>query len=406
MFHRLLFRSAGLARLADGIGILLSVAAILSFFYDWDPSRIYYKRLKAENAFVYDDIRPEHATADPSRFVTVRDEATRDALRAELRTLIWGPDERPESIRPTEVLRDVQNHPDDPDLCDKRQISVYAPLETLLRLRCQFDLYADVEGLAGIDELVMQIGPVYRASTAFFRPKRPNGILIVYQNGYASTYHHQYRHIQRLVDAGYTVAANNHTGYGDNLCIVGTESEPWCEIGWGTSKVPLPLRAMFSPLAASIGHALDTMPVERVALIGFSAGGWISAVMAAADPRVDFTYPVAAMMPRYLQEDGENPPNQSYPPYVASGSLLDQFVLGADRPGRREVQFYNRYDRCCYGNTRALLFAPAVEQAVRNIGGGTFEVRIDETHARHKISRWTMDAIMQDIKRHARGDAE
>lgn len=381
-------------------GIALCLGAIVSFLYDWDPTRIHYKRLKADSPYVYDQIRPEHRAVDPSTFITVTGPDDLVNMRLALLNLVWGPDERPETIVPSNIRRDV-NREDMSHLdCDKLQISPYTPTETLLRLDCQLDLYRDLESLAGIDEIKTSIGPVYRPSTAVFRPKQPNGTLIVYQNGYATTYHHQYHHIRRWVDQGFTVAANRHAGYGDNLCYVGTESEPWCEVGWGTSTVDRPLRIHFSPIAAAINHVSAEARIDHVVLVGFSAGSWITMVMAAMDERVDATYAIAGLMPRYMQEEEEIAPNQIYPPYVEIGSLLDQFILGTDHLSRRQVHIFNQYDRCCYRNRRGELYEGAVQQTLEQLDGGQFDVWIDETHPRHKISHWTFDTIVSDIATH------
>ena len=158
------------------------------------------------------------------------------------------------------------------------------------------------------------------------------------------------------------------------------------------------MRVLFSPIMASIGHGLDSGDVNRVTMIGFSAGSWLTVVASAIDPRIKNSYTIGGVMPRFLQETEEIAPNQLYRPYQQIGSLLDQFILGADLPGRRQVQFFNRYDRCCNRNTRALLYRIHVANAVHNVGGGFFDVRIDETHPRHKISRWTLEAILDDLK--------
>ena len=383
------------------IGYAFCVSSFVAFGYDWDPSRVFYKRLKAADEYVYDELRPLHKTFNPEDFITIKSGEDRDQLREKLRSLVWGGDVDPSEIRPTVVRKDVLHQPVDTSDCVTLQSHPSSPTETLLLLKCQHRLYADVRGLQSLDELILRVGPVYETSIAYFRPRVPNGTLIVYQNGYASTYHHQYRHIERLINAGYTVAALNHTGYGETLRLCEkfrSTVGPWCEIGWGTSTVPRPMRVLFSPIMASVGHGLDSGNIDRVAMIGFSAGGWLTVVASAIDPRIKNSYTIGGVMPRFLQETEEIAPNQLYRPYQQIGSLLDQFILGADLPGRRQVQFFNRYDRCCYRNTRSLLYRDHVANAIRAVGGGFFDVRIDETHPRHKISKGTLEAILDDLK--------
>jgi hypothetical protein len=86
-----------------------------------------------------------------------------------------------------------------------------------------------------------------------------------------------------------------------------------------------------------------------------------------------------------------------YGPMVRAASYLDMYVLATDRPGRRQIQVFNRYDRCCYRNTKALLYLDAVREAVSAIDGGKFDVLIDETHTDHKISDQAMGLILADM---------
>lgn len=381
-------------RTTDVLGVLLVIAAWLSVLYYWDPTRVLVKRLKADSPYTYDELRPEHVDINPGRFMVVADSAGANDARERLAQVIWGQPAAPRDLLPTTVRKDLLTERPATDDCAELE---FQKNETLQRLKCQLHRYENWPGLAGIDELMVEVGPLYKASVAYFRPKSANGVLVLYQNGYASTYHHQFRHIERLINAGFTVAAANHTGYGDNYCPKGSPLLAWCDVGWGAYDVPLPMRVHFSPLVAAINHGIRESGFEDIAMIGLSAGGWLTSVMAAVDRRIVLSYPVAGFMPPYLQEEGEQPPNQTYEPLFAAASMLDQFVLAADAPGRRQLQIFNRYDRCCYGNIRAQLYEPAVKQRVRDVNGGAFDVRIDETHARHKISRWALDQIIRDI---------
>ena len=212
------------------------------------------------------------------------------------------------------------------------------------------------------------------------------------------TYHAQYRHIQRLVAAGFTVAAANLPKYGDNQCE-GPEKSSWCAVAEGVFSVPHPMKVFFSPLAEAINFALSQGRISHAAMIGLSGGAWITAVMSAVDTRIGRSYPVAGVMPFYMRRDKEWPANQVYPPLMETAGMLDLFVLGGSGAGRRQVQFFNRYDRCCYNGLRPLVYEEDVQEAVRESGGGAFDVVIDETHARHKVSRWAFRRIVEDLLR-------
>lgn len=382
----------------DALGGALVFAACASALYYWDPSRALLKRMTAGDRNLYEVVDPRLREQDPAALIHVRDAGSLLQTRQKAIEAVWGEGGLPVGVFPDQVIRDVDKRPPAEVECPS------GPYEELLRkLDCEAGNYRGWTNLAGIDDLRVSIGSpsvpsVYVASVAYFRPLRPNGTLVVYQNGYASTYHAQYRYLERLVAAGFTVAAANLANYGDNNCPK-PEQQPWCAVSAGAFDVPLPLRVHFTPLVSAVNFAFREGSVREVAMVGFSGGAWIAAVMAALDPRIRTSYPVAGVMPAYLRRAKENPPHQDFSQLVKAAGMLDLFVLGATGPGRRQVQFFNRYDRCCYNGVRPLLYVDAVRKAVRDSGGGAFDVKIDESHARHKVSRWTFEHIVADLDR-------
>ena len=166
-------------------------------------------------------------------------------------------------------------------------------------------------------------------------------------------------------------------------------------------KIELPLRYHFEPLVVGVNHALRVGEYKAVHMVGFSAGAFFTTVMAAIDERIDKSYPIAGVYPIYLREGAEIQPELAsyYPPLLAMASYLDLFVLGASGAGRRQFQIFNRYDRCCYNNTKGKLYESVVADAVRGIGvGGGFAVLIDESHADHRISEAALEAVLADME--------
>ena len=58
--------------------------------HHYDPTRVLYKRLKADNAYVYDEIDPRFLETDPRSLLSVATPGEATALRARLIDLIWG----------------------------------------------------------------------------------------------------------------------------------------------------------------------------------------------------------------------------------------------------------------------------------------------------------------------------
>jgi pimeloyl-ACP methyl ester carboxylesterase len=377
----------------DVLGVLFVVFACLSVLYYWDPTRAYYKAFRESDPYLYETIDPRLLDLDPADHIGIHDRAEAENARAHLTRVIWGEAGLPIDSLPDKVEQNILVNADVPSNCDELEY-----VDTQLKLKCQMMKYKGWGNLSAIDELIVAVGPAYTASFAFFRPEVANGTLVAYQNGYASTYHGQHRYLEELVEKGFSVLATNHIGYGDNYCYLPIEKRPWCDVGWNAIAVPLPMRVHFSPLVTAINHGLRQDGIERVAMIGFSAGGWLTTVLAAVDRRVSQSFSVAGFMPPFIQREDERSPNQNYGPLYEGVSMMDKFVLGASGTGRRQVHFFNRYDRCCFNGTRGLLYKPAITDAVEAIGAGSFEVVIDETHARHKISRWTFNRILAELE--------
>jgi hypothetical protein len=76
--------------------------------------------------------------------------------------------------------------------------------------------------------------------------------------------------------------------------------------------------------------------------------------------------------------------------------------MATDGAARELTQIFNRYDRCCYRNTLARLYEPAVRDAAETLGTGRFRVLIDESHADHKVSDWAVARIMESLAAAAR----
>jgi len=384
----------------DVLGILLIIAACLSVLYYWDPTRALYKRFRMADPYRYDRIDPRLRAQDAAALINVRTPAAAKAIRDDLVRVIWGAEGLPRGARPDRVVRDILERRDLGKDCNR-----WSEPKTRRRLRCELDRYRGWKNLAGLDELHVAVGPVYSATIAYFRPATPNGTLVLYHHGYAGTFHEQHRNLERLVDAGYTVAAFNLLGYGDNSC---PGSSVWCDVAWGKfSGVPLPMRLHFTPPVATINYAQASGGIARVAMIGLSTGAWVSTILSAVETRIARSYAIAGVIPVYLHRRNEWPAGHRYPPLVEAATMLDLFVLGATPAGRQQWQIYNRYDRCCYDGIRSDLFAETTAKAAGSVDGGRFDVLIDETHARHKISRWTMERILRDLSAlHAGGTAD
>lgn len=359
-----------------GAAAVCGLIAVGSFLHYWDASFLVWKRWIKADPYVYEEIDPRLRAVDPATLIRVRSPADAAATRAALIGAIWGgpfPLTEPRPSR-TEVLlpaTEGQRHA----TCDRRQAVIR------LRLECELDRYRGIANLARIERHDVPLPRGYTALFAHFRPKQGNGRVVFYHHGLAGTYHQHWRHLARLIERGFAVIAFNMISYGETPLVLDVFND---------------VRSHVEPVMAAVNMAVGGLGYDRIDMIGFSAGAWVTVLAAAIDPRIRVSYPIAGTLPEYLRDDREKPPPQMNETLLAAASYLDMYVLGGLGPGRKQLQIFNRYDRA-YQNARGRLYEAAVAEAIAAAGGGAFGVVVDETTARHKITGRTMDLILADL---------
>ena len=357
-----------------------AVWGIFSFAYYWDPTRAAIKRFMAKDPYRYEKLSPQSLKFEPEKAITIRTASEANVRRKELASAIWGTPDLPVDYSIGPPIRIDLNEPI-PAKCS--EIAHYHT-----PLACETWRYRDISNIAEVSQREFTIPPHFRANVAQFRPRAWNRWTILYHHGFAGTFNEQHRNLARLIEKGYAVLAFNLPGLGGN-------------------QIPGPGLKAFRQIMGAILLSLDYEAAQAkpngIAMIGFSAGGLATAMAAALDPTLRATYTVAApIYPRALADPALEPPKIArVPELLDTAGYLDLFILGtsgsANQP-RRQLQIFNQYDRCCWRNRTALLYADAVKQAASGLGG-EFEVRIDESHARHKISRQAMEWILADLER-------
>ena len=357
---RAIYAVAALVILGGGLEFLI---------HHYDPTRVLYKRLKADNAYVYDEIDPKFLETDPRSLLSVASPGEVAALRARLIDLIWGGAGFPAALQPTTVETAIIDE----------------------------ELGA-LPNLAAIDRLTVDMGRDVRSYLYHLKPaKNPNGKLVIYHHGFAGEIRDVPKVLGGFLKRGYGVLGVNMLAYGGNSAYLFTADGEKINLHFDLERIERPLRYHFEPLVVGVNYAAALGDYAAIHVVGFSAGAFFTTVMAAIDDRIARSYPIAGVYPIYLREGPEiqlRLPSY-YPPLLALASYLDLFTLGASGPGRRQLQIFNRYDRCCYNNRKGTLYESAVAEAVREIGdGGGFGVFIDESHADHRFSEIALETVL------------
>jgi hypothetical protein len=167
-----------------------------------------------------------------------------------------------------------------------------------------------------------------------------------------------------------------------------------------------PFRYFMEPIAANLSYlkrraAADDFPTYAdYNMIGWSGGGWSTAVYAALDSSINLSVDVAGSMPLHLRaNDSIGDIEQFDANMYQRAGYLDLYVMASFGSGRKRVQIMNRRDGCCFGEAQhdsemahgsydATIreYENRVRTQLFNMGDGFFRVEIDETTPAHTIS--------------------
>ena len=362
-----------------GLSVLYT---LFSFLIYWDPTRLILARFKAKTPYTYEKVHQKFKIIDPTSFITVTNNEDIRHKRRQLQKLFWGTAGIPYKILPSKIQKDFHLYPTPPLIrpqsSDKR---------SFIALYDVIDQYKDIKNLKKIDRLTIHQKPNWIAFSGVFYPKTSNQRLLIYQNGFASTYHNQWRLIGDLVDKGFTVIAHNFRWYGVN------------QGKFEIKTLPFPLRGFIDPVIISVNYLTKNYKFKSIDMIGLSAGGWVTTIIAAIDTRISRSYPVSGIYPMYLREGNEFPLPNIDKIITHISSYLDLFILSASGPDRKQMQVFNQFDKCCFRGTKSSLYKQTVSDLVQKIGPGSFSILLDKTHARHKISRFSFNQILLDMTR-------
>jgi len=170
-----------------------------------------------------------------------------------------------------------------------------------------------------------------------------------------------------------------------------------------------PIKFFLESTLVSLNYMEKNFPeYKRFSMIGLSGGGWTTTVYAAIDPRVTISIPVAGSLPLYMSYGiSRGDVEQNYDNFYRLAGYPDLYVLGSYGSGRKQIQILNRRDDCCFGESQhdtsasGLPFEPAVRRyeakvvaTLKQLGSGSFKVRIDEKATGHQISQYALDKII------------
>lgn len=366
------------------VAALAMIAGLVEVaIHHYDPTRVIYKRIKASDPYLYEEIDPKLRETDAAALI--RSDVIADPVRARARIVevIWGADGYPGDLRPDKVETDVED-----------------------------DFLGELPDGTKITRLHFELGLGLRSRPYLARALNTNNRLVIYHHGFGDPIDRVSEFLSALLNAGYDVLALNALGSGGTTAIVRSDQDgilPHVNRPGNLSNVfhqmshfDRPFRYHMNQIVGSLAYAQETYGYDSVDMAGFSMGAFLTVLSAAALDEIERSYPIAGVYPNYMRRGQEIMPDgaPSYEPLREVANQLELFVLGASGPQRKQLQIFNRYDRCCFNGIRSDLYKRPVKDALAASGhGGQFDIRIDETHADHRISRFSIDVILNDLRR-------
>ena len=262
--------------------------------------------------------------------------------------------------------------------------------------------------LARLDRLTVAMKFGMTSVVHLFHPAEANGRAVILHEGHQVDPEQTQGQVDRLVNNGYVVALFF-------MPLTGPNSQPTFEsprlglihlthhemLQHLTLERGHPMRYLLEPVIVMTNYLERELGIGSVSMVGLSGGGWTTTLVAAVDPRIAKSFPVAGSYPIYLRSG--TPENwgdweQTEPRVYNQVNYLELYVLGSFGEGREQLQVVNQYDSCCLRGLRWQTYRDVVTERVEQLGAGRFDVLLDGTHREHKISTFAMDSILDKLQ--------
>jgi hypothetical protein len=319
-----------------------------------------------------------------NKLITIDNNQEATSRRAELVNFIWGSTGLPKGL-PGKVEKAIQ---------DER--------------------YADLDNLKQIDRLTVNMEWGLTSTAYHFVPKHSNRRLLIYHGGHDGDFIIAKDLISFFLQNGFDVIGMSMPlEPPNNQPVVELENIGNVQLAFHDQlkllkmKSGHPVQLLLTPVAVVLNYA-QPLGYESVFMTGVSGGGWTTTVYAALDPRITRSYPAAGTLPLHLREDrnrtnsAQRPADwgdyeQTIPELHSIANYLDLYILSSLGGQRKQLQIVNKYDPCCFNGEAFRAYEDVVNERVRNLGGGSFEVFLDTNNRPHSISPDAMNVILQDI---------
>jgi hypothetical protein len=266
--------------------------------------------------------------------------------------------------------------------------------------------YVDMKNLKQINQIEHKMEFKINSVSYMFIPKISNDKLVIYHQGHGGDFLKGKNTIDFFLNNGFTVLAFSMPLLGINdKPIIHTEEygtfilNTHDHLKYLESKNFNPIKLFFEPILVSINYLEKNFHYDEYYMVGISGGAWTAMYYSAIDDRITQTYPVAGPYPLFIRSNYNTLGDYEteHTGLLKIVNELETFVLGSHGKDRKFVQIYNKYDSCCWDGDYFNIFEEIVKEKNMKLGGGYYDVILDDTHHEHIISDHALNLIKNSM---------
>ena len=266
--------------------------------------------------------------------------------------------------------------------------------------------YNDLQNLKRIDKLIVEMEYGINSVSYLLLPEESNQKLILYHHGHDGDFILGSDTIQFFLERNFTVLAMT-------MPLVGMNNQPIVGIdGLGEMKLIShdqlnlleknkfnPMKLFIHPIQVNLNYLDKEYDFKRYSIIGLSGGGWTGLVYSAIDDRISDSFSIASSLPFYLRVDARDIGDyeQTNVNLYKITNYLELYVLAGYGDDRKHIQIFNKNDPCCYSGIGYESYEFFIKDKLVELGKGSFQILIDDTHNEHKISDTMLEYIRKNI---------
>ena len=267
--------------------------------------------------------------------------------------------------------------------------------------------YNDLHNLQRIDQITVLMEHEVDSISYLFIPESNNGELIIYHQGHGGDFYKGKETIQFFLEKNYSVLAFS-------MPLLGMNNQPIIETNdFGRIKLSShehfrflessdfsPIKFFMEPIVISLNYLEKEHAFSSYKMIGISGGGWTATLYPAIDDRISQSYSVAGSLPIYLRTNPQNYGDyeQLVPELYRNANYLEMYVMNSFGENRKFTQIFNKYDPCCFSGELYTSYENEIKEIVSQLGKGSFEIYLDDTHKKHEISEASLEFIFSSMK--------